>query len=662
MSSVVVRIAGDDTQLQAALTRAQKGLAQFREQTNATISTLAKYGAAVTATGAAIVTALVTKQSQAIDATAKFSDQIGISTTELTQYQYAAREAANVTDSTFNQALRRMTRRIAEAAEGAGPAANTIKELGLSANELKAAGPAAALRQIADAMKNTEAQGDRLRHAFALFDTEGGNLLPMLQQGSEGLREYAEEADALGQSFSRIDAAQVEAANSAMARIRNVITGIGNQLAIQLAPYIQEVAQRFTDLSKTSGGFGSVVGNVVERVMKGFGGVANAVHYVKVGMSSLLVAAQGLGNALVGIASMIVEGWARLFNMILGGIENVVKAANRIPGVKIPTEGLENFRRSVQAQADAQKDMRDQMSASLKQSMNDLHELAMQPLPSAAVDEFLADVKEKSRAAAEEMAAAREQVFPGGPVAANDAGDGGDDGEQEKQERALDAIRNRYLTEQELLRQHQETMLLIGEEYDAAKFETEEEWRSIREQAEQEHMDKLASIRERGLSRIERFQAMSFDNQVKQVTGALADMTAGVSSENKRMFELNKVAGIANATISAYQGISTTLGAYPFPLSVAMAAAQGAAAFAQVDAIRKQSFSGGGGAAPSLAGGTPATPSTDVQGGTPQGGGGGGTYRIEGVTADSILTGDALINLLSDMQEDGAFRGKVVFG
>lgn len=657
MSSVVVRIAGDDTQLQAALTRAQKGLAQFRTQVGTTVKSLGKYTAAVTAAGAAVTAALVAKQSQAIDSTAKFSDQIGISTTELTQYQYAAREAANVTDQTFNMALRRMTRRISEAAKGTGPAAKSIQELGLSAKELQAAGPAQAFATLSDAIKDTGDQSDRLRIAFSLFDTDGGALLPLINQGSEGLRKYAEEADALGQSFSRIDAAQVEAANSAMARIRNIITGIGNQLAIQLAPYIEEVASRMTALGKTSGGFGSIITNVIASVMKGFAKVGNVIRGVQVAMKGVLAAAQGVGTGIINVTSLIYEGWNRIFEMIFAGISGLVKQANRIPGINIPTDGLDNLRAAYAQTAQAQVEFRKQANDSLKQTLSELHDMAMEPLPSDAVEQYLEGVKERSRQAAEEMAAAREQMFAGGGLGGDDSEL--DEKEREKQERALEAIRNRYLTEQELLRQHQETMMLIGEEYDAAKFETEEEWRSIREQAEEEHMQRLADIRQRGLSAIEKFQAMSFDAQVKQVSGALADMTAGVANENKKMFEINKAAGIANAIVSAYQGISTTLGTYPFPLSVAMAAAQAAAAFAQVSAIRSQSF-GGGGAAPSLAGGTPATPVTPVNGGTPQAQQS-QVMRVEGLDRNSLFSGDAVETIargLLDFQKDG---GEVVF-
>src|SRR5690606_1551651 len=118
------------------------------------------------------------------------------------------------------------------------------------------------------------------------------------------------------------------------------------------------------------------------------------------------------------------------------------------------------------------------------------------------------------------------------------------------------------------------------------------------------------------LSEREKFQQMSSKDKVKTVSGELADITSGVAQHNKAMFRLNQAAGISNAIISAYEGISKTLSAYPYPINIGMAAAHGVAAFAQVNAIRSQSFGSGGGAAPSLAGGTPATPVTPVQSGT----------------------------------------------
>jgi predicted RNA binding protein with dsRBD fold (UPF0201 family) len=150
--------------------------------------------------------------------------------------------------------------------------------------------------------------------------------------------------------------------------------------------------------------------------------------------------------------------------------------------------------------------------------------------------------------------------------------------------------------------------------HNEGKFATEEEWQAVMEEANRQHMERLKTVRERGLTDLQKFNRMSWQGQVQNVAGALESMTAGVAQHSRTMFNINKQAGIANAIVSAATGIAKTLAAYPFPINIAMAAAHAVAAFAQVQAIRSASFSGGGGTAPSLAGGTPATPVTPVGG------------------------------------------------
>jgi len=617
--SIVVRIAGDDTQLQAALTRAKQGLGQLGSQMRAGVGTAAKYSAALAAVGTAITAAFVKSHMAAIDATAKFSDQIGIATKDLTQFQYAAKEAAGVSEQTFNMALRRMSRRIAEAAQGAGPAASAIKELGLSAQELKDAGPAEALRRISDAMQHTGTQSDRLRIAFRLFDTDGGALLPMLQEGSAGLAEYAKQADALGKSFSRVDAAQVEAANAAMDRIGDVISGVGNQLAIQLAPFVEEVATRLTALSAEAGGFGGAITAAVEKSIRGIGYLGNVMRGLHVTLKGLTLAFQALGTGVLSISSQVYEGWQRIFELITAGIGQAVRAVNNIPGVEIPTEGIDRLRDNLRALADAQVQLRQTMSESLAQTASELHELAMQPMPADQIEAFLQAVRERSREAAEEVAAARAAMTAGG--------DGGvdvraeEEAERHRKEIAdrIERIRQGLLTEQELRDEEYAKKQEWLQKARDLELISEEEHRAQLLGIEQKYLAQSGDLRARGLEELRRFTDSSFRSQVSAVSGHLADMTAGVARENKAMFNLNKVAGISNAIVSAYEGISLTMSKYPYPLNVGMAAAHAVAAFAQVNAIRSQSFGGGGGSAPSLAGGTPATPVTPVQGGVPGG-------------------------------------------
>ncbi|MCH8172659.1 MAG: hypothetical protein IIA70_05035, partial [Proteobacteria bacterium] len=189
----------------------------------------------------------------------------------------------------------------------------------------------------------------------------------------------------------------------------------------------------------------------------------------------------------------------------------------------------------------------------------------------------------------------------------------------EQMELRLDFMRDFVASEEELeLQSHLRRLDQLQTFFDEGLIK-EDDRRALELDLAQKHEDALGEIKERGLTKLEKFTALSWDNQTQTVLGAMVNITQGVARSNKTMFEINKVAAIGMAVVNAYLGISKTLSTYAFPLSIAMAGLQAAAAFAQVNAIRSQSFGGGGGAAPSLAGATAAPPVSDVGGaGGPQ--------------------------------------------
>lgn len=119
---------------------------------------------------------------------------------------------------------------------------------------------------------------------------------------------------------------------------------------------------------------------------------------------------------------------------------------------------------------------------------------------------------------------------------------------------------------------------------------------------------KTAMARQGIIERLE-FSKWGAKQQTKHVIGEAIRLTQGVSGESRKLFEINKAAGIANAIINTHEGVTKSLSKYPWPLAGAMAALHLASGLAQVQAIKSTSFGGGGGA-PSLAaaGGTPSNP------------------------------------------------------
>lgn len=124
-----------------------------------------------------------------------------------------------------------------------------------------------------------------------------------------------------------------------------------------------------------------------------------------------------------------------------------------------------------------------------------------------------------------------------------------------------------------------------------AKIDSIVPYDQLEQQLREQHEQKLTKISNKGTSDRQKFEQLSAKEKTKFVLNQLIDMTAGVASSNRKMFEINKIASIANATINTYEGVTKALAAYPPPISFIMAAAQLAAGIAQVSAIQSQSFS-----------------------------------------------------------------------
>ena len=208
----------------------------------------AAIGAAAVAAGAAFA-AWTASMSKSMDAALKMSQQIGTTTEALTGLRYAAQQMSNVTDQTFDMSLRRMTRRIAEAAAGSGAAKGAIESLGLSARELAGLSVDEQFLRISDAMSKAGDQGTRLRNTMAIFDTEGVPLITTLSQGREEIERYAKEAERFGIVISTEAAQAASEFQSNLTRLDSITKGLGISLANELMPTLADVSSKFIEFT-----------------------------------------------------------------------------------------------------------------------------------------------------------------------------------------------------------------------------------------------------------------------------------------------------------------------------------------------------------------------------------------------------------------------------
>jgi len=175
------------------------------------------------------------EQMTAVDQQVKFARRLGVTHEALVGLNHAA-EMTGVSIETMQMGLQRMTRRIAEAAQGTGEARGAIAELGLSADRLVSRSPDQAFMDIAEALKHVDNQADRVRLTFKLFDSEGVALVNTLEAGREGLEKMADEAERLNKFLSESQIEKIEEANQAAVRAEEAWEGLGAQVAAATAP------------------------------------------------------------------------------------------------------------------------------------------------------------------------------------------------------------------------------------------------------------------------------------------------------------------------------------------------------------------------------------------------------------------------------------------
>jgi hypothetical protein len=153
-------------------------------------------------TAAAASLGLVIKKSVDLaDEIAKTAKVVGVSAEALQELRFAA-EQTGVEARGLDDSMRRLGRRVGEFVNsGAGPAQKAIEALGLEVRD--AGGNVRSTEEIffdlVDALQGVQSDAQRAAFAAQLFgDDFGPKLVPLLNQGRDGIEQYRQQARELG--------------------------------------------------------------------------------------------------------------------------------------------------------------------------------------------------------------------------------------------------------------------------------------------------------------------------------------------------------------------------------------------------------------------------------------------------------------------------------
>ena len=258
IGSLMTLVKANTSNYDRNMKRSGKNTARFGKQIKAAGTASAKFGLAI-GTGVAIALTIYTVRAfKAIDATAKLARELGIGTATLTGYHLAA-GLSGVSNELLNKSLEKMAKIVGEARLGVSTGTLALRDFGIELKDLEGLTTQGVFEKFTDEIAKIPDPMERAAKASLIFGRAGIKLLNFLSLGSEGLAKVKKELDEMGISFNEIDAAKVEAANDAILKMTTISDGLGNTLAIAVAPHVEAIANKMTDFIKASGGIDNIV-------------------------------------------------------------------------------------------------------------------------------------------------------------------------------------------------------------------------------------------------------------------------------------------------------------------------------------------------------------------------------------------------------------------
>lgn len=231
----------------------------------------------------ALIAVIVKAEKALIDMT-KASAEAAKNLTLLSQTTNLSIESAQEWDYTLKRVgssleqaqgdLSQLQEKMRDAAQGTGEGAELFGELGLSVKDatgqLKDTGTM--LQEVTTALANMSDKSERNAVASALLGGTGEKLIPILNEGSDALGRYAQEAHEAGAVLDEQTVAALNRTADAMAKLDATTDAAKNQISGEFAPYLTEALEDVTDLVRNLGraakdsGIADVLGSMLTSV------------------------------------------------------------------------------------------------------------------------------------------------------------------------------------------------------------------------------------------------------------------------------------------------------------------------------------------------------------------------------------------------------------
>ncbi len=257
-----------ENQADKAIEGVKTGLEKLGISADTVKEQLAGVGAVLTVAG---FIELTKRGLESADAMANLAEKTGISTEQLSAYRIAAAQS-NTTLDAVGVGIEKLSRNMAQAAIGTGTAATSFKAIGVSVvdanGHLRSAD--AVMKDVADRFASYKDGAGKAALAQQIFGRTGADLIPLLNMGSDGLKNSADMAQKFGAVLSTEASDKVKEFKDKMDAFGVIMQSVAQHIAIQLIPSLDKATQLLMDpktiqgLSDLATGFANLASEVIE--------------------------------------------------------------------------------------------------------------------------------------------------------------------------------------------------------------------------------------------------------------------------------------------------------------------------------------------------------------------------------------------------------------
>ena len=224
----------------------------------------------VVTVGLAVATGkLVTSYADMADGFAKDARRIGTTAEALQELGHAA-ELSGSNFGVVKTGMQALSRGLFDATtKGVGPAAEAFQALGISLDDpaIKSKDMTQILERVADEFSKMPDNAEKTALAMKLFSRSGAELIPLLNAGGAGIRDMREEFRGLGSLISNEAAAQAEAFNDNLLRLKTGFGALRNEVGARLLPILAGYVDEATNMFKANR---EVIATNITDFVKGF--------------------------------------------------------------------------------------------------------------------------------------------------------------------------------------------------------------------------------------------------------------------------------------------------------------------------------------------------------------------------------------------------------